>query len=84
MALAAAGHDDEALALFGSVPDASGRDLMFLPYARLGEARILARRGDVARSRQRFGEVLRLWRDADPAFRPAVAAVRSDSARLDR
>ena len=83
MALAVAGHDDEALALFRSVPDASGRDLMFLPYARLGEARILARRGD-AKSRQLFGDVLHLWRDADPAFEASVEAARSDSARLSR
>ncbi|HEX5819147.1 MAG TPA: BTAD domain-containing putative transcriptional regulator [Gemmatimonadales bacterium] len=84
MALAAAGRDEEALALFRSVPDASGRDLMFLPYARLGEARLLARRGQLAAARRSFGDVLRLWRHADPAFQPMVAAARADSARVGR
>lgn len=82
MALASAGRDEEALALFRSVPDASGRDLMFLPYARLGEARLLARRGEQAAARSLFGDVLRLWRHADPAFQPTVAAARADSARI--
>lgn len=84
MALAAGGHDDEALTIFRSVPDASGRDLMFLPDARLGEARILARRGEVDAARRLYGHVLRLWRGADQEFQPTVAAARTDSARVGR
>jgi tetratricopeptide (TPR) repeat protein len=84
LALARAGHEQEALALFRSFPDASGRDLMYLPYARLGEARILARRGDVDGARRLYGHVLHLWQQAEPGFQPTVEAVRADSARLGR
>jgi len=57
---------------------------MYLPYARLGEARILARRGERDAARRLYGHVLQLWRGADVEFQPYVAAVRADSASLDR
>jgi len=84
LALAVGRRDDPALALFRSVPDPSGRDLMFLPYARLGEARILAGRGERDAARRLYGHVLRMWRAADVEFQPYVATVRADSAALDR
>ncbi len=76
------GREGRALPLYESIPDASGRDLQFLPYARLGEARIHARRGEYALARQRYETVLRLWKNPDPGFRPFVDSVRQEYAAL--
>jgi hypothetical protein len=82
IAIARAGGDDEALQLLRSVPDASGRDLMFLPFARLEEARILARRHQHVDARRLYGQVLEMWRMADAEFQPFVIAARAESARV--
>ncbi len=81
--LAAGRADSAALALYRSIPDASGRDLHLLPYARLGEARILARRGDTAGARRLYDRVLGWWREPDPAFRPYVERVRAERDALE-
>jgi len=79
---AAAGRDGLALPLYQSFPDASGRDLHYLPYARLGEARIHARRGEYGLARQRYETVLRFWKSPDPAFEPFVDSVRREYAAV--
>lgn len=79
--LAAGGREDEALRLYRSVPDASARDLMYLPFAHLGTARILSRRHEVG-ARDCYATVLRLWADPDAAFRPFVDAIRREAAAV--
>jgi DNA-binding SARP family transcriptional activator/TolB-like protein len=78
----AVGRDSLALQLYESFPDASGRDLHFLPYARLGEARIHARRGERALARAHYETVLRFWKDSDPGFKPFVESARREYAAL--
>ena len=49
-------------------------------YQRLGE--LYERRGDTKRALQRYGDLVELWKDADPELQPMVRDVRARIARL--
>ena len=50
-------------------------------FARLHLARAWAMAGDVAKAKAVYEELLRLWKDADPAI-PVVSEARAEYARL--
>ena len=59
----------------------SGRK--FLPHARLGLARTLARAGDIAASRRAYEQFFEGWKNADPDL-PVLHQARREYAALDR
>ena len=76
-ALAAAGHDDEALGWYASIADVSWQNVLFLGVAELRQARLHDRRGDRARAVAHYRRVVALWRECEAEQR----AVREDAER---
>ena len=82
--LYALGRDQEALQWFGSFPEPSARDLMYLAPAHLRRGEIYERLGNRPSAIAYYSRFIQLWKDCDPELRPLVARAELAVARLKR
>ncbi|MDX1675151.1 MAG: hypothetical protein R3314_10195, partial [Longimicrobiales bacterium] len=80
--LGAMGRDREALKWYEHLASTSTGEMLLVPAAHLGQARIHERLGNRAAAAAHYDAFLELWRDADPVLRPMVDQVREARARL--
>ncbi|MDX1675774.1 MAG: tetratricopeptide repeat protein, partial [Longimicrobiales bacterium] len=80
--LGAMGRDREALKWYEHLASTSTGEMLLVPAAHLGQARIHERLGNRAAAAAHYDAFLELWRDADPTLRPMVEQAREARARL--
>jgi tetratricopeptide (TPR) repeat protein len=71
--LYAMGRESQALDWYRTIAERATYELVYVAPARWRQGRIYQRQGDRARAVESYRTVTRLWREADPVFRPILA-----------
>jgi tetratricopeptide (TPR) repeat protein len=76
------GRTDEALRWYGTFPDPSGYDLMYLPAVHAGAGAAYEQRADMANARASYERAIALFVDADAEWASFTSGVRARLAAL--
>lgn len=78
------GNDEAALRWYGTFPDPTGADLVYLAPSHLRRAQIHERRGEISLATKHYDRFISLWSDADLELQPLINEARRALIRLGR